>query len=119
MAWASSESPTLRALQTGRRPSSDFVHNSFYGSSARFSVGCVVRGHNTGLSTQTANNRSRLRTKQKIIARFTRSKLFHFADSFYKSCDGYNPTGISCEVFFEEVVSVPGRVAHGTPPSMG
>jgi hypothetical protein len=62
---------------------------------------------------QTPNNRSSLRTKQEIIARFVRSKFFHFADGFYKSCNGFNPTGISCEVFFEEVVSVPGRIAHG------
>jgi hypothetical protein len=41
---------------------SDFFHN-LYGSSARFSVGNGTRRHHTGLSMQTPNNRSGLRTK--------------------------------------------------------
>jgi hypothetical protein len=100
-------------LQTRQTPAVVFFATSFYEFSAHFSIRSVVRGHHTGLSMQTPNNRSGLRTKQEIAARFARSKSFHFADGFYKSCNGFNPARIPCEVFFEEVVSIPSRIAHG------
>jgi hypothetical protein len=66
---------------------------------------------------QTPNNRSGLRTKQEIAARFARSKSFHFADGFYESFNTFYPARLPCDVFFEEVVH--GCIAHGTSPTDG
>jgi hypothetical protein len=66
--------------------------------------------HNAGLSPQTSDNLSRLRTKQEIIAGLIRSKSFHFTYGCCESLDAFYPAGISCDVFFEEVVR--GRIAH-------
>jgi hypothetical protein len=104
-------------LQTRQTPAVVFFATSFYESSARFSAKFVVRGHNTGLSMQTPNNRSRLRTKQEIIARLIRSKSFHFTYGCHESFDGFYPARIPCEVFLEEVVR--GRIAHNTSPTDG